>query len=205
VHTGARRGGTPSTRTTPQSTVRAIEQSAGACSYVQVLPSRLCALCTVFLHCLTAICVLLYVRGIWEGEDTIAAEGSAERVGTLLDDLMQGNGSLIMTPNSWPLRATAVERARGVNAKTLDPAAEQPHRRGKPEGRSDCTARMCDGRPGYEAAHRVPCQLHPAMTRVAPPRGTRDVHASPSGFPGSTHVCHDRSYSATIERLAGRK
>ena len=30
---------------------------------------------------------------------------------------------------------------RGVNAKTLDPAAERPRRRGKPEGSSDCTAR----------------------------------------------------------------
>jgi hypothetical protein len=112
---------------------------------IQVLSSRLCALCTVSLRCLTAIHLLLYVRGIWEGEVPIAAKGSAERVGTLLDDLMQGNGSLIMTPNSWPLRATAVEREHVVNAKTLDPAAEQPRRRGKPKVRFDCKARIEEG------------------------------------------------------------
>jgi hypothetical protein len=29
-----------------------------------------------------------------------------------------------MTPNSWPLRATAIERQRRANAKAMDPAAD---------------------------------------------------------------------------------
>jgi hypothetical protein len=92
---------------------------------------------TVFLHSLSAIVSPFVCTGYVGGRNANSTERKRREGGDLLDDLMQGNVSLIVTPKSWPLRATAIERERGVNAKTLGPAAERPRRRGRPEGRSD--------------------------------------------------------------------
>jgi hypothetical protein len=42
--------------------------------------------------------------------------------GDLLDNHMQGNGSLTVTPNSWPLRATAMERDREPVSMSVMPS-----------------------------------------------------------------------------------
>jgi hypothetical protein len=109
--------------------------------------------------------------GVCKRENANSSERKRREGGDLLDDLMQGNVSLIVTPKLWPLRATVIERERGVDAKPLGPAAKRPRRRGKREGRSDCTARTCDGCPGYEAGHRVPCQSCDATSCTSPSPG----------------------------------